>query len=79
MTRDMVRSGNWKLHMSGGKATALYNLAADIGEKKNVLNKHRTLAGRLMKRMKDFARDISENNRPAAFVEHPKPLSKPNK
>jgi arylsulfatase A-like enzyme len=70
-----VRSGKWKLHAEDGKPTQLYDLQADIGEKKNVLKDNPTVAERLSKYMADFAKDIAENNRPAAFVKNPKPLS----
>ena len=71
-----VRSGKWKLHASKGKATELYDLQADIGETSNVIKRNPTVVTRLSKYMADFAKDIAENNRPAAFVENPKPLSK---
>lgn len=71
-----VRSGKWKLHASKGKATELCDLQADIGEKNNVIKRNHTVVTRLSKYMADFAKDIAENNRPAAFVENPKPLSK---
>ncbi len=71
-----VRSGKWKLHAMKGKAAQLYDLEADIGEKMNVLQANPKVAERLMGHMTEFAKDIAENSRPAAFVENPKPLSK---
>jgi len=71
-----VRAGNWKLHQNKGKPTALYNLAADIGEKRNVLKANPEVVKRLHGHLKAFARDIAENNRPAAFVKNARPLSK---
>jgi arylsulfatase A-like enzyme len=71
-----VRSGGWKLHAKSGKATALYDLNTDIGEKNNVLKGNPEIAKRLMGYMNDFAKDIAENSRPAAFVDNPKPLKK---
>jgi len=71
-----VRSGNWKLHTKDGTATELYNLETDIGETRNVLNGHSQIAKRLMGLMTDFSKDISENNRPAAFVDYPVPLKR---
>ena len=71
-----VRTGDWKLHINKGKPTALFNLETDIGEKKNVLKSNPKVAKRLNGYLKAFAKDIAENNRPAAFVENPKPLAK---
>ena len=73
---DAVRSGKWKLHAKDGKPTQLYDLDNDIGEKKNLLNQKPDVVKRLSGYMKDFAADIASNNRPAAFVDNPKPLSK---
>lgn len=71
-----VRSGNWKLHINKGKPTALFDLATDIGEKKNVLKQQSKVVKRLNGYLQEFAKDIAENNRPAAFVKNAKPLSK---
>ncbi len=71
-----VRSGEWKLHADKGKATQLYNLNTDIGEKHNVLKENPRIEKRLMGHLTDFAKDIAENSRPAAFVENPQPLAK---
>ena len=71
-----VRSGDWKLHQNKGKPTALYNLADDIGEKRNVLKANPEVVKRLHGHLRAFAKDIAENNRPAAFVKNAKPLSK---
>ena len=71
-----VRSGDWKLHVNGKKPVALFNLATDIGEKKNVLAENREVAQQLLGEIAKFQRDIAENSRPAAFVENPKPLEK---
>ncbi len=75
-TLAAVRSGQWKLHAKGGKPTELYDLQTDIGEKKNVLKDHPEVVKRLQKYMTDFAADIAENSRPAAFVKNPVPLAK---
>ncbi len=73
-----VRSGKWKLHVTHKKevwkAVALYDLNADIGEKKNILASHPKVATRLMTEVKAFDLDIKQNSRPAAFVKNPKPL-----
>ncbi len=71
-----VRSGEWKLHAKDGKPTELYDIQSDIGERTNVIKKNPTVVKRLSKYLADFAKDIAENNRPAAFIENPKPLSK---
>lgn len=71
-----VRSGNWKLHTNKGRPAQLYNLEADIGEKNNIIKANPDVAKRLAGLMREFEKDIAENNRPAAFVENPKPLSK---
>ena len=71
-----VRSGNWKLHTKNGKPDQLYDLANDIGEKKNVIASHPAVVAKLNQRLQEFAKDVAENSRPAAFVENPKPLAK---
>lgn len=71
-----VRSGKWKLHTRKGKPAELYNLQTDRGETKNVLRDNPTIVKRLAKYMADFAADVAKNNRSAAFVKNPKPLSK---
>ncbi len=75
-TLSAVRSGKWKLHTNKGRPAQLYDLENDIGEKKNVLKSHPEVAKKLNKRLKEFAEDIANNSRPAAFVKNPKPLSK---
>ncbi len=71
-----VRSGKWKLHTRNGKPAQLYDLEMDIGEKTNVIDSNPEVVERLVQHLKTFAKDIADNSRPAAFVEHPKPLSK---
>ncbi len=71
-----VRSGKWKLHTNNGRPTQLYDLESDIGEKKNVIQSNPEVVQRLGRHLKAFAKDIADNSRPAAFVDHPKPLSK---
>ncbi|MFV1996311.1 MAG: sulfatase, partial [Verrucomicrobiales bacterium] len=71
-----VRSGKWKLHANRGKATQLYDLETDIGESDNVLKENPKIVKRLTGYLADFAADIAENSRPAAFVDNPVPLSK---
>ncbi|EMI42025.1 sulfatase [Rhodopirellula sp. SWK7] len=76
-----VRSGKWKLHLAppannANKAAkpALYDLDSDIGEKKNVFAAHPEIVARLQTYAQAFQRDVSLNNRPAAFVDSPEPL-----
>ena len=54
----------------------MYDLENDIGESKNVIKSHPEVVKKLNQHLKDFAQDIAENSRPAAFVENPRPLSK---
>ena len=68
--------GKWKLHVSGETPVALYNLEKDIAESTNVLEENQPIADKLVVYIKDFREDIRMNNRPAAFVENPKPLKK---
>ena len=75
-TLQAVRSGPWKLHWKNGKPIQLYNLDKDIAERKNLLKDHPEIVKRLTGYLKAFQKDIAENNRPAAFVENPVPLSK---
>ncbi len=77
-----VRSGKWKLHLdtkkednTGPSSLALYDLESDVGEKTDVLAKHPAVEKRLLSLVKAFEKELSENSRPAAFVEDPKPLS----
>lgn len=72
-----VRSGEWKLHVNGNKPVALYNLEDDISESKNVMEENHEVVDKLLSYVDDFQNDIEKNNRPAAFVDDPKPLSKP--
>ena len=75
-TLSAVRAGKWKLHVKGLKPVQLYDLESDIGEMRNVMNENPDVVKRLNQRLKTFAKDIADNNRPAAFVENPKPLAK---
>jgi len=67
-----IRKGNWMYigAQGGGGFTQA------IGEKNNVLKGNPEIAKRLMGYLNDFAKDIAENSRPAAFVDNPKPLKK---
>lgn len=70
-----VRSGKWKLHLKDGRPSQLCDLESDIGEKRNLIKSHPEVVARLTKHGKEFQKDIAENNRPAAFVENPRPLA----
>ena len=70
-----VRSGKWKLHVEDGKPTQLYDLDLDIGENNNVLAEHPEIAARLRSHGEAFKVDLTQNSRPAGFVEDPKPLT----
>lgn len=71
-----VRSGKWKLHVDGEKPIALYNLERDISESTNVLEGNSSIADKLLVYIRDFQEDIAKNNRPAAYVDNPKALTK---
>ena len=72
-----VRSGKWKLHVNKqGKPVQLCDLENDIAEKKNVSKSNPEVVQRLRGYLKAFAKDIADNNRPAAFVDDPQPLSR---
>lgn len=71
-----VRSGKWKLHWKNRRPSQLFNLESDIGEKKNLIKSNPEVVKRLVGYMNAFEKDIAENNRPAGFVENPKPLAK---
>nr|WP_231617659.1 sulfatase [Novipirellula aureliae] len=75
-----VRSDKWKLHLGSAKgegSAALYNLEIDIGEKINVLADHPAVEKRLLALVADFQTELTQNSRPAGFVENPKSLTKP--
>ncbi|WP_158973660.1 sulfatase [Cellulophaga sp. L1A9] len=72
---EAVRSGKWKLRIKGDEAPALYNLDEDIGETTNVISVQDSIAARLTNYIEAFKEDINVHNRPAAYVENPKPLS----
>ncbi|WP_235034061.1 sulfatase-like hydrolase/transferase [Roseiconus lacunae] len=71
-----VRSGKWKLHTNKGRPMQLYNLDDDIGEMNNVIEAHPEVVKQLNNHLHEFANDIANNSRPAAFAENPRPLSK---
>ena len=71
-----VRSGIWKLHVSEGKAVSLFDLENDISESNNVLEENPDIGNRLLQLIAEFEKDLEINSRPAAFVDHPMPLTK---
>ncbi|WP_372845913.1 sulfatase [Pontiella sp.] len=85
-----VRSGKWKLHIgkTQGKAPAkrgkgssspimaLYDLAADLGEKNNVLESNPEVAERLRSYVTAFEVELARNSRPAGVAQNPQPLTK---
>ena len=69
-----VRWGDWKLRIADGKE-ALYNLASDIAEKKNLASKNPEIVSRLKGAMKDFQAEMKKEVRPTVIVKDPKPLT----
>jgi len=67
-----VRSGKWKF-LTKGKGE-LYNLEEDIGENNNIASRHPDTVKRLRNLLEKHVNDLEKNNRPAAFVENPKPI-----
>ena len=69
-----VRWGDWKLRIFEGEE-ALYNLASDISEKKNLADENPEIVEKLKGAMKDFKAEMEEEVRPTIIVENPKPLT----
>jgi len=69
-----VRWRSWKLRVINGKES-LYDLNADIGEKKNVAANHPEIVQQLKAAMQGFEREMKVNVRPAGTVENPVPLT----
>ncbi|WPJ95951.1 sulfatase [Coraliomargarita algicola] len=84
-----VRSGQWKLHLAfrvkeaglgkgkgkGTVAPALFNLDEDLGERKDVSKSHPEVVARLLELAEVFEQELAHNNRQAAFVDNPEPLT----
>lgn len=67
-----VRSGKWKLHTNG----SLYDLAADLGERKNVDGAHPEVVKRLQALLNEGRRVLApENCRPVGKVKNPQYLT----
>ena len=78
---EAVRSGKWKLRTAGQRRRKpkkgaepappqpikgeLYDLRADIGEKKNIIAEHPDVAKRLAAAMAAFDKELKANSRPA--------------
>ena len=71
-----VRSRQWKLHRMGGRGSkpgALYDLEADIGEKRNVAAQHPDVVQRLTQLARRLEADLKTHSRPAGAAPAPKP------
>jgi len=71
-----VRSGQWKLHLMGGRGSkpgALYDLEADVGEKRNVAGQHPDVVQRLTQLARRFEADLKTHSRPVGTAPAPKP------
>ncbi len=75
---EAVRSGKWKLHL---KLKQLYDLEADIGEKRNLYTANPDVVGKLKQLADEIREDIGDKNtrgknvRPAGTVANPVPLT----
>ncbi len=69
-----VRWKFWKLRIVNGKE-ALYNLDADISEKKNVAANHPEIVQQLKAAMQGFEKEMESSVRPAGAVANPVPLT----
>jgi len=75
---EAVRSGKWKLHL---KLKQLYDLEADIGEKRNLYTANPDVVGKLKQLADEIREDIGDkktrgkNVRPAGTVANPVPLT----
>jgi len=76
---EAVRSGKWKLRLAGQRRRKqpadpqpvrgeLYDLRADISEKKNLIAKHPDVAKRLAAALAAFDKELKANRRPAGKV-----------
>ena len=75
---DGIRRGKWKLVGGKRRKLELYDLEQDLGEKTNLAAKHPGILKELKALLEAHAARIASDTRPAAFVEHAKPIiSKP--
>lgn len=75
-TLEAVRSGKWKMRISGKSSPELYDLENDISETTNVLQEYPEIADKLKVHAYEFDRDLEKHSRLAAYVKNPKPLLK---
>ena len=63
-----IRSGDWKLHVEadedGVRGIELYDLAGDVGESRNLLDREKDVVDRLEKKAQDFLDGLRKNSRP---------------
>ncbi|MEM7395694.1 MAG: hypothetical protein AAF492_25465, partial [Verrucomicrobiota bacterium] len=70
---DGIRRGRWKL-VKGRRGIELYDLEADLGEKKNIARQHPQIVEELRSLLTAHAKRIAADTRPAAFIEDAKPI-----
>jgi hypothetical protein len=67
-----IREGNWKLHFSFRNGVMrpieLYDLKADLGESKNLIDQEPQLVARLESKAKTFLEELTANRRPIGRV-----------
>jgi arylsulfatase A-like enzyme len=65
-----IRSGDWKLHVEDGtlRPVALYDLANDVGESKDVLSRNSGVADRLHDMAVAFVAEMRKNIRPLGRI-----------
>ena len=63
-----IRSGDWKLHLEadgdGVRGIELYDLAGDVGESRNLLDREREIVERLERKAQGFLEGLTKNSRP---------------
>ena len=72
-----AKKGTGKSRRKGSSSsiTALYDLSADMPEKKNVLKAHPEIAERLRAYATAFEKELAQNSRPAGVVQDAKTLT----
>ncbi|MEO0452522.1 MAG: sulfatase [Verrucomicrobiota bacterium] len=68
---EAIRHAHWKLRIKNGNAEALFDLDQDIGEQHNLIYEHPEIVDSLLRKAAQFQDDVSNNRRPAAYVENP--------
>ncbi|MDH3584115.1 MAG: hypothetical protein OER86_07860, partial [Phycisphaerae bacterium] len=69
-----IRRGKWKLVRAGRGKTELYDLDADLGERRNLARRHPELVEELNALLAKHAADIRRVARPPGMVQNPKPI-----